>query len=123
MKQLLALFGAALLLSSCNKDSTTDSFCTAVAQKDWESVETVLSAESDNYTDTVWQENAIKLCKTLNEKECVDTAYARLYMQSSSTTEIVLRYIVNDSIIQRVESFYVSSAGILTVKTKFTKTN
>lgn len=122
----MTIFGAVMVLASCNKDSNTDTFCAAASEKDWETVETVLKSEVDNYTNKVWQENAIELCKTMNKKDCIDTAFARLNTLGSNpqTTEIVFRYNVNDTLITRIETFYITTTtGILTVKTKFPKTN
>lgn len=114
-----------MVLASCNKDSNTDTFCAAASEKDWETVETALKTEVSTYTNKVWQENAIGLCKTLNQKDCIDTAFARLNPIGGSpmTTEMVFRYNVNDTLITRIETFYITeTTGILTLKTKFPKT-
>lgn len=123
MKKALTLFAASLVLVACNKEDNVDQFCNAVAIKDWETVEKALISEAPSYTDTSWQKNAINLCKTLSEKDCIDTAFARLNPSANSSsaleTEVVIWYSVADSSIKRVEQLYINSYGVLTLKRKY----
>lgn len=122
MKKALTLFAASLVLVACNKEDNVDQFCNAVAIKDWETVEKALISEAPSYTDTSWQKNAINLCKTLSEKDCIDTAFAPYPSANSSSaleTEVVIWYSVADSSIKRVEQLYINSYGVLTLKRKY----
>ncbi len=120
MKKILTFIGAMVVLASCNKDDNTDTFCNAVGEKDWAYVETVLVSEATNYTDTVWKNNAKEFAKTLTKKDCVDSAFARLNSPSVNETEVIIRYMVNDTAIQRIETLYINStSGVLTFKRKY----